>query len=860
MGRISGSLIGLALAFSVSAQSVDELLGAKDGEYVSVTPAEAVSDGLPPRTGHGGECAKVTADASGFEYGECGGGADLSDTPAVALSATAGAGSAAEASRQDHVHPQTGVATTAALTAAESAAAAHRQVPNPGAGGVNNGDVLTRSSPTAYGWAAPSGGGGGAALSDTAAVALSAIAGAGSASQASRQDHVHPQTGLATTRALTSGLAGKPNLSSNAPAALAAAAAAGSGTHASRSDHVHPQTGLATAAALTTVDNAAKAHRQVPDPAHIADGHVLTANSGAYAFAAIPGGGGSGGGGGLVAVQALKTLSKGVAPADHGISGNFDVRGDTTNFDLLSAGATLLVVIRQSDPSSDDQVDHRNIVIFLSAVAPLTRDTGGAYVRFYGTLSRALWGANYKWATDDTDFNCSVNLPRNPATARITFSCEWGDADNSVPWPSGTTWVDDGDMTTVSWGMYLLPAAGGGGGTATPLSDGLPKIEGTAAAGTGTAASRGDHVHPRVLPKPAAGTADKGKTFGIASDGQTLQIWDPYVVVNSGIPDFDGKAGECLVVSGDDESDYAVAYQPCDDVAEIERDIDGLQAITGDILLGRAEPGPAWVLNSLDKSGGIAWITGSSLTPDLQNVTFQTNTVARPGSGWGVGSMIIRIIDSEDVRQWQQRDSLPGSANVDISHWPGNLWRLISPTNATAGYHYYLAHSPPNTSTVTQARLFRTNTSAHFGETEYYGKTPLVDAQIAALLKAPRRKLERSGTSTGCCNNDFLVVGTAQELANLAERVRDASTETITQLELHISYTTANSGTARRILPMGGMPLGVNGGTTETNDFIGQHANLELFADGQFRLAADFNSGNTTVTWQVISITEQTKQ
>ena len=844
MGRFSAAVIGIALAGGVAAQAVDEVLGTKDGEYVSVTPAEVVDDGLPAKTGHGAECLKVNTGATAFEYGECasGGGADLSDDPPV-IEGTAAPGSASDASRGDHVHPKYNPPLSVFGTVGGSGTCAKANSTRNGLtyGSCGSPRALSNFNPLVEATTADpgnrtdvsradhvhptgGGGGGGAPLSDTPAVALKASAGAGAAQAASRQDHVHPQTGLATSAALTAALSRKPDLGSDAPVLLKVAASAGVGTSASRQDHVHPNTGLPTVASVTANKTALEAHRQVPDPAHVANGHVLTANSGAYSFAA-PSGGGSGGGGSADWVNFI--------PATNVVS---EPNGSTIS--TFGTGFTA--------SSCHDS---------------LTSSTQWAAIRFRRLSSSTTISASANWTGNASYASGTIRLFSGSFGARGAYAqltCS-SSAVMLAFYSSESAVVPTGSRLAVDV-LTSLGGGGGGGGTATPLSDGLPKIEGTAAAGTGTAASRGDHVHPRVFPKPAAGTADKGKTFGIASDGQTLQIWDPYVVVNSGIPDFDGKAGECLVVSGDDESDYAVAYQPCDDVAEIERDIDGLQAITGDILLGRAEPGPAWVLNSLDKSGGIAWITGSSLTPDLSGVTFQTNTVARPGSGWGVGSMIIRIIDSEDVRQWQQRDSLPGSANVDISHWPGNLWRLISPTNATAGYHYYLAHSPPNTSTVTQARLFRTNTSAHFGETEYYGKTPLVDAQIAALLKAPRRKLERSGTSTGCCNNDFLVVGTAQELANLAERVRDASTETITQLELHISYTTANSGTARRILPMGGMPLGVNGGMTETNDFIGQHANLELFADGQFRLAADFNSGNTTVTWQVISITEQTKQ
>ena len=63
----------------------------------------------------------------------------------------------------------------------------------------------------------------------------------------------------------------------------------------------------------------------------------------------------------------------------------------------------------------------------------------------------------------------------------------------------------------------VVKAGGGGGGETTPLSDQTPLVDGTAAAGTATAASRGDHVHPaRAIPGPssadpaAPGTAAPG--------------------------------------------------------------------------------------------------------------------------------------------------------------------------------------------------------------------------------------------------------------------------------------------------------------------------------------------------------------
>ena len=65
-------------------------------------------------------------------------------------------------------------------------------------------------------------------------------------------------------------------------------------------------------------------------------------------------------------------------------------------------------------------------------------------------------------------------------------------------------------------------AAGGGGGTATPLSDATPKVEsGSGAAGSATAASRGDHVHPArslTIPVPSTLTPKVAGTATIGTD------------------------------------------------------------------------------------------------------------------------------------------------------------------------------------------------------------------------------------------------------------------------------------------------------------------------------------------------------
>ncbi len=82
---------------------------------------------------------------------------------------------------------------------------------------------------SAIGAGTGSGGGGGASLSDTDPQALAATAAEGTATDASRSDHVHPTTGLAVLQ--TTGATRPP----------AATGSRGTGATASRSDHVHPQ-------------------------------------------------------------------------------------------------------------------------------------------------------------------------------------------------------------------------------------------------------------------------------------------------------------------------------------------------------------------------------------------------------------------------------------------------------------------------------------------------------------------------------------------------------------------------------------------------------------------------------------------
>jgi len=88
---------------------------------------------------------------------------------------------------------------------------------------------------------------------------------------------------------------------------------------------------------------------------------------------------------------------------------------------------------------------------------------------------------------------------------------------------------------------HVHPAGGGGGGTTTPLSDATPLVEsGSGAPGSASAASRGDHVHPaHATPLSAYGpvgtpgqcakadAARTGLSYGDCGSPRTLSTFDP---------------------------------------------------------------------------------------------------------------------------------------------------------------------------------------------------------------------------------------------------------------------------------------------------------------------------------------------
>lgn len=172
------------------------------------------------------EGATLRGRVTTLEAGGGDGGASLSNDAALALG-TAASGSGTEASRDDHVHPTTGLALSGHNHDGSYATTGHNHsgtyepvntailksvVDAKGdlivgtaadtvdrlPGSVTNGYVLTYDSAETTGlkWAVAPGAGGGAPVGTATPLALG-TASAGDDTSSSREDHVHPTTGLA---------------------------------------------------------------------------------------------------------------------------------------------------------------------------------------------------------------------------------------------------------------------------------------------------------------------------------------------------------------------------------------------------------------------------------------------------------------------------------------------------------------------------------------------------------------------------------------------------------------------------------------------------------------------------------------
>ena len=105
----------------------DTVAGAVGVSTLSARADHVHRSQIPALTDHGGQCLKANSGATALEFDSCGGGGaatPLSDQTPQAVALTGAAGSAAQASRGDHVHPEGPI---------------RRELPSPGTG--NKGDI-----------------------------------------------------------------------------------------------------------------------------------------------------------------------------------------------------------------------------------------------------------------------------------------------------------------------------------------------------------------------------------------------------------------------------------------------------------------------------------------------------------------------------------------------------------------------------------------------------------------------------------------------------------------------------------------------------------------------------------------------
>lgn len=280
-------------------------------------------------------------------------------------------------------------------------------------------------------------------------------ASAGLSNLASRADHVHFETS-----------GGANPLSDSTPQPVSETGSSGSGTSVSRDDHVHSRdsqtstnttgiannvTNIATNTTGISTNKTAIEGKQDTLPSYASNaGKVLTVNRGENGLEWTVKGGGGGGGGGL-APSLLATIT---IPQNSNSNRTEEVDrtaclNSDTIFLLRRFGASAAGFPVWNSGFHDNS---------RTALTNTTKARGS----FSVTVSRLP--AIFLWDCQNTPYQMQLTLDNNART------------------PSAIT-VE----------VYGINLNGGGGGAS--LSDATPKNIGTANAGTGTSASRDDHVH-----------------------------------------------------------------------------------------------------------------------------------------------------------------------------------------------------------------------------------------------------------------------------------------------------------------------------------------------------------------------------
>lgn len=514
--------IGIALALAPAlAQTPDKVLGTEDGAYELFTPEAVAGAGLPAQTGQKGNCLSTTGSA--FVWTKCGtnggGGASLSDTVPKVESGSGAAGSSADASRGDHVHPARSLTIPGPSTTTPKVEA--------GSGAVGSTTVYARGDhvhPAAGGGGSFPGFGSGVPKVESGSGAV------GTANSASRSDHVHPaaaggggNASLTWTRfarvSANSSAAVTENLTDDqfeicAEADLWAVTFVRVGTQAgiamSATDinnsetegAVFSETGslLASFSIQCTGTGDSKIQKVQWKPAANIVGQI------GYFYAGKVAGAGGSGSGAALSDNVPKPL--GTAAAGVGTKASRDDHIHllptqiATNMAAISANAAKIPSAASATPKVESGSG--------------TVGTGTAFARddhvhpvFGAAFDLYLDGGALAWSSARV-YAVRAVVQHNSVIYLNIASTQGKQASETEP-GKGSSW-------TTYWTRFS-PA----GGAATPLSNNTPLVEsGSGAPGTGEAASRTDHVHPArslTIPDPATATPKVESGSGAVGTG-----------------------------------------------------------------------------------------------------------------------------------------------------------------------------------------------------------------------------------------------------------------------------------------------------------------------------------------------------
>ena len=508
-----------------------EPLGTSAGAGVGTAASRDSHVHLNPLTPYGaaGTCAKVNTTRDGITYGTCGsgGGASLSDKAPLALGANAAAGSGDAASREDHVHPSTGLASSADLKTIELQIENIRQVPIVGT--HKNGEVLTIDTSIQganWGWKALPSTTGFPGFSTTTPL-VDGTGAVGSEGKAAHGDHVHP-----------------------IPPAIAQNAARGNQNHNdinSLKTVRNPALASGTAGYLVRQSSDHSAYEAVePHAAVLAGlpaitghgGNVLTVNTGATGLEWKAAGGGGGGGGGCE-----WTLADKFVPNAWTGTGNFRSQTVTsTNITYARLQSREIAALAAQDGSLGHGFS------FPYAASPLTYECGDDDPNCASRTEPFIFGVEYR--ASDTNFSgnpiiqVTVTSP-DQVNIRLHFSNDPGTYNKTLElWAflctaGGGGGGGGGDNPTIpkptAGGalQHLRVNAGGAAYELAKLEDALPWANRLDTTSVGTGApldgsanriARSDHSHTIPLSLWGGDADIKGIKTGTADAGTEARI------------------------------------------------------------------------------------------------------------------------------------------------------------------------------------------------------------------------------------------------------------------------------------------------------------------------------------------------